>query len=56
MDKITEMFSDTQNEKIFLDGIHKYKPIYMRDQLMLIKKALKTAGRTSALPIFMLQL
>lgn len=43
MDKITEMFSDTQSAKIFLDGIHKDKPRYMRDQLMLIEKALKTS-------------
>lgn len=47
MDKITEMFSDAKNAKIFLDGIHKDKPRYMRDQLMLIEKALKTADESA---------
>lgn len=47
MDKITEMFSDTQNAKMFLDAIHKDKPRYMRDQLMLIEKALKVADEAA---------
>jgi DNA replication protein DnaC len=47
MDKITEMFSDTQNAKMFLDAIHKDKPRYMRDQLMLIEKALKAADEAA---------
>jgi transposase len=47
MDKITEMFSDTQNAKMFLDAIHKNKPRYMRDQLMLIEKALKAADEAA---------
>lgn len=47
MDQLAKKFSDVQNAKIFLDEIYKDKPRYMRDQLMLIEKALKTTDETA---------
>lgn len=46
MNSLSEKFTDAQNAKIFLDEIHKDKPRYMRDQLMLIEETLKTTDKT----------
>ncbi len=47
INNLSEKFSDAQKSKIFLDEIHKDKPRYMRDQLMVIEEALKTADKTA---------